>query len=287
MNAANSGPGGSLAARGFSGGAGQVRHFSPRLRRFRKIRRVACMVALLCGIKIAFHLLGLERIQVNQLFSALVASTVFLLGFLLSGVLTDFKESEKIPSEISTSLETLFLEIKAVTAFNSSANVGHSLVAVVDLGEALIAWLQLRIDQSCLLRVYWLTHGSVVDAATQFLTDSSTLKGRFFHELNIVLQRINRIRTIRDTTFVPLVYWMANIASFLLFAGLILAKSSSLPESVFFLGVISFLVLLLIRLIEDIDNPFGWSDVDSAEDVAIEVLVCTVDRLRAASRNPL
>ena len=43
------------------------------------------------------HVLGLERISVNQLFSAMVASTVFLLGFLLNGVLTDFKESEKIP----------------------------------------------------------------------------------------------------------------------------------------------------------------------------------------------
>jgi hypothetical protein len=277
----------SQGRKGSVGGVTQVRQLSPRRRRIRKVRRVALTVALLCGIKVAFHGLELEKLEVNQLFSAMVASTVFLLGFLLSGVLTDFKESEKIPAEISTILETLFLEIRAVPAFNASANVGPSLGAVVNLGEAMIAWLQLRIDQATLLKAYWRTHASVVEAATMFKADSSTLKGRFLQELAVVLQKINRIQTIRDTTFVPLVYWMANIASFLLFTGLIFAKSSNLAESVFFLGVISFLVLLLIRLIEDIDNPFGWSDLDSAEDVSIEVLAGTVDRLRAAIRDPL
>ena len=52
-----------------------------RSRRLRKIRSVFCQVLVLCGIKVAVHALGLERISVNQLFLAMVASTVFLLGF--------------------------------------------------------------------------------------------------------------------------------------------------------------------------------------------------------------
>ena len=76
-----------------AGASRATRLSSARSRRLRKIRSVFLQVLALCGIKVAVHVLGLERISVNQLFSAMVASTVFLLGFLLSGVLTDFKES--------------------------------------------------------------------------------------------------------------------------------------------------------------------------------------------------
>ena len=83
------------------------RPLSARRRRWRKVRGVAVQVLALCGLKLLLHRLGWELLSVSQLFSAMVASTVFLLGFLLSGVLTDFKESERIPAEIATALESL------------------------------------------------------------------------------------------------------------------------------------------------------------------------------------
>lgn len=73
---------------------------------------------------------------------------------------------------------------------------------------------------------------------------------------------------------------MADIAAILLFAGLVMAKSENLVESVFLLAVISFLVILLPRLIDDIDNPFGFADPDSAEDVCIDLLERAVERLQ-------
>lgn len=242
---------------------------------------MAFAVVILCLVKVAVHLLGLERIGVNQLFSALVASTVFLLGFLLSGVLQDFKESEKIPAELATSLESLSLEIRAIPAYNPGARVEIAQVAVVDLGQDVVGWLMGRIAKDLLLARYRDAHVAVVGAAVQFKGDASTLRGRLMQEMAIVLQKINRVQTIRDTTFVPLVYWMADIASVLLFAGLVMARSDNLPEAVFFLAVISFLVILLLRLIDDIDNPFDLADPNSAENVSIELLHQAVARLRA------
>jgi predicted membrane chloride channel (bestrophin family) len=253
-----------------------------RRSRIRKVRQVALQVAILCVIKTAVHFLGLERISVSQLFSALVASTVFLLGFLLSGVLTDFKESEKIPGEIATSLESLFLEISAIPIYNKDARVRPALSAVIQFGHNLLEWLIESINSDELLTSYHQTHSQIVLAAAQIKGDASTLRGRLMQDLAVVLQRINRVQQIRDTSFVPLVYWMAYTAAGLLFAGLILAKSTNLSESVFFLAVISFLVILLLRLIDDIDNPFGYSDPDSAEDISITILEAPMKRLRAS-----
>ena len=59
-----------------------------------------------------------------------------------------------------------------------------------------------------------------------------------------------------------------------------MARTENIAESVFFIAVISFIVILLLRLIDDIDNPFDFSDLDSAEDVSIELLELAVDRLK-------
>ena len=251
------------------------------MRRLRKIRWVVLRISFLCLVKVVVHQLGFELIAVNQLFSALVASTVFLLGFLLSGVLQDFKESEKIPGELATSLESLLLEIQAIPAYHPEARVGQAMVAVVGLGQAIVDWLHELMSTDQLLTHYRVVHREVVGAAVQFKGDASTLRGRLMAEMAVVLQKVNRIQQIRDTTFVPLVYWMADITALLLVAGLVMSKTDNILESVFFLAVISFVVILLLRLIDDIDNPFGASDPTSAEDVSIELLERAVERLKA------
>ena len=255
-----------------------------RLRRLRKVRGVFMQVLVLCGIKVTVHYCGLEQISINPLFSAVVASTIFLLGFLLNGVLTDFKESEKIPAELATSLQSLNLEIQAIQVYNPDAQVANALAAVTGLGQSLLDWLKERITTEQMLARHTQTHAEVVLAAVQIKGDASTLRGRLMQDLAVVLAKVNRVQAIRYTSFVPLVYWMADIAAVLLFAGLVMARAENLSEAVFFLAIISFIVILLLRLIDDIDNPFGLSDINSAENVSIEMLEKAVERLRAGAK---
>lgn len=165
-------------------------------------------------------------------------------------MLTDFKESEKIPAELATSLQTLNLEIQAIQAYHPEAQIAAALSAVTGLCQSL---------------------------------DASTLKGRLMQDPAVILAKIHRVQSIGDTSFVPLVYWMADIAAALLFVGLMMARANNLYESVFFLAVISFVVLILLRLINDIDNLFGLSDVNSAENVSIKLLEEAVGHLGAAA----
>ena len=86
------------------------------------------------------------------------------------------------------------------------------------------------------------------------------------------------MQAIRNITFVPLICWMADIAAVLLFAGLAKARSENFP-SLFFSGI-SFIVILLLRLI---DNFLVCSDINSAEGFSIELLEMAVDRLGPAA----
>ena len=65
------------------------------------------LVLAVALLKFLSHKLGFEIMELNALFTSLVAGTIFLIGFLISGVLSDYKESEKIPGEIASCLEAL------------------------------------------------------------------------------------------------------------------------------------------------------------------------------------
>ncbi len=73
----------------------------------RLLLRVGTIVVVVICAKFFVHFLGQEVISINPLFSGIVAANVFLMGFLLNGVLSDFKESERLPGELSACLENL------------------------------------------------------------------------------------------------------------------------------------------------------------------------------------
>lgn len=57
--------------------------------RLRLLLRVSAIVAVVLGAKLLVHHLGWEILSINSLFSGILAANVFLMGFLLSGVLAD------------------------------------------------------------------------------------------------------------------------------------------------------------------------------------------------------
>jgi predicted membrane chloride channel (bestrophin family) len=247
-------------------------------RRLLMLIKVSALVLAIGLAKLVAHQLGWEWMRPNPLVTSLVASTVFLMGFLLNGVLGDFKESEKLPGEIATSLETLGLEIQAIPSHNPVAQVGHHLEAVAELGDSILEWLLNRIPTAELLRRYQQTHGQVVQASVKL--GIPPLQARLMAETAQVLKLINRVEAIRETSFITLVYWLATAGIVLLSGSLIFTVTDVLQESIFFILVIAFLLIFLLRLIADIDNPFGHADANSAEDVSIDLLVATVLRLK-------
>jgi hypothetical protein len=247
-------------------------------RRLLMLIKVSALVLAIGLAKLVAHQLGWEWMRPNPLVTSLVASTVFLMGFLLNGVLGDFKESEKLPGEIATSLETLGLEIQAIPSHNPVAQVGHHLEAVAELGDSILEWLLNRIPTAELLRRYQQTHGQVVQASVKL--GIPPLQARLMAETAQILKLINRVEAIRETSFITLVYWLATAGIVLLSGSLVFTVTDVLQESIFFIIVITFLLIFLLRLIADIDNPFGHADATSAEDVSIELLVAAVLRLK-------
>jgi len=103
---------------------------------------------------------------------------------------------------------------------------------------------------------------------------------RLKQEQNNLRRALIRIHTIRETDFISSGYLIATSTSVLLLVGLVLARIEPFYESLFFVGVISYLLIYLLFLIRDLDNPFGHYDEGSLEDVSLRPIQDTVEELR-------
>jgi hypothetical protein len=242
----------------------------------RLLLRVGAIVLLVVCAKLVVHFLGWEVISINPLFSGIVAANVFLMGFLLSGVLSDFKESERLPGEVSACLENLVQEVSAIRMAKPVANVSPCLILLSQISNDLLSWFHKKHSSTELME-------HVNDLTPQFAMleqwTQGTLVARLKQEQSNLRRTIIRIHTIRETSFVSAGYLLADITTIFLCTGLILAKIEPFYESLFFVSIISYLMIFLLILIRDLDNPFGYYERYSGADVSLKPLIDTVSRL--------
>jgi hypothetical protein len=112
---------------------------------------------------------------------------------------------------------------------------------------------------------------------------SNTL-ARLKQEVGTLRRTVIRVHTIRETSFISSGYLLADVTTTFLCLGLVLVKIGAQYESLFLVGVISFLMIYLRMLIGDLDNPFGYYEKVSEADVSlkpIEDLLARIDKPQA------
>lgn len=237
--------------------------------------RVSVIVSLVIGAKFIIHFLGWEILSINPLFSGIIAANVFLMGFLLNGVLSDFKESERLPGELSACLENLIQEVRGIRLAKPEAKISPCIILISGLSQDILSWFHKKHRTSELLEhVNELTpQFAMMEQWTQ-----AALVARLKQEQSNLRRTLTRIHTIRETSFVSSGYLLADLITILLCGGLIFAKIEPFYESLFFVGVISYLMIYLLMLIMDLDNPFGYYENSSGEDVSLKPLEDTIKR---------
>lgn len=236
------------------------------------------VVAAVLVAKFAAHWMEWEFLSLNPLLSGIVASNVFLMGFLLSGVLGDFKESERLPGELAASLETLSDEAQCLHQRTRDPVAADFHGYVVGLAESIHRWL-LRRERTVAVMDRLSGMNGVLLAVEPLLAANYVVRIR--QEQSALRRMLIRIHTIRETSFVSSGYLIAESITALLLLGLVFVRIDPFSESLFFVGVITFFLTYLILLIRDLDNPFGYVDASSTEDVSLKPLEDLIPRLRS------
>lgn len=226
---------------------------------------------LIVALKLVIHRLGWEFINVGSLFTTMVSANIFLIGFLISGVLVDYKEAEKIPGEIASSLETINDECSIIIK-NKNAKVAKDCQNYIgQLCSGIVNWFYKKEKTGELLnKISGLNH---YYGEFEPLTQANFI-ARMKQEQSTIRRLVNRAHAIRETSFNQSAYSISELITIVLAIGLILAKVEPFYEGVFFVAFIPFVMIYMILLIKDLDNPFDYysKDKEATDEVSLKHL---------------
>ncbi len=219
--------------------------------------KVVPILILVTFLKFLSHEFGLEIMELNALFTSLVAGTIFLIGFLISGVLSDYKESEKIPSELAASMRTLFDDTCTIFKGKNSATALRFIEFQKSFTDLLTDWFYKKERTHALLKKISGMNDFFVDFENEGIQAPYIIKLK--NEQSSIRKMILRIDTIRDTDFIGSAYAIVETMGFLIALGLIVIKIEPFYASLFFTLLVTFLISYMFLLIKDLDNPFDYS----------------------------
>lgn len=82
--------------------------FRSLARSWRSALVAALAVPLVVGLKLLVSHLDIEFVELNALFTSIIAGGIFLFGVILAGAMSDYKESERIPAELISGCESIY-----------------------------------------------------------------------------------------------------------------------------------------------------------------------------------
>jgi len=234
---------------------------------------------VLVGIaKCVVSALGLEDIEINPLYTGLVAGNIFLLGFLLSGVLSDFKEAEKLPVELTASLESIADELLSIHKMKDSPQALAGVRHVSATVDSIVGWLHGRITLAPVM-----AHVSAFNGVFASL-EEQTQPGyitRIKGEQNAVRRMIMRINAIRGTSFVAAGFTVAALTSVLLITLLLFIDVAPVVTDTILICILTFLLVYVLLLVRDLDNPFEYEigEISGSAEASLEPLIALQGRL--------
>jgi hypothetical protein len=233
--------------------------------------KIMPLVFLVAILKFLSHRFGFEIMELNALFTSLIAGTIFLIGFLISGVLSDYKESEKIPSELSSSLKTLLDDTYTIFKSKNSEKALQFIEFQHSFFDSIMAWFYKKEKTKILLEKISGMNDFFIELDKEGIQPAYIIKMK--NEQVNIRKIILRIDTIRDTSFVGSAYAIVEAMGFLTALGLIIIRIEPFYAALFLISLVTFLISYMFFLIKDLDNPFDFAEKgESGTEVSLKPL---------------
>lgn len=218
----------------------------------------------LSALKIIFFQFSWDIISLSLIpfIASILTGIIFLLGIMLAGVLTDYKESEKIPSELANSLSTIWQE----------ACIQKENLAKSNQNNACIFLQKKLYDFVDKFKSDFLTGRSdaikdLVNIVDSFSDDflrmdnagvPATFTSRIRNEQANIRRLLFRIEAIRDSSFLPSLLHVVEVVIVLFTIVMLFLKIDPMINGVILLFFYGFLLTSILLVLEDLDNPFGY-----------------------------
>ena len=236
---------------------------------YRVAVETVAIVAVLVGIRAVIWNLGLTGMSTTPLASSIIGGGVFVMGLVVAGTLSDYRDAERAPTDIAASLYALLREAEAmnhvwgkpdltllrnrliavVTNLRSDINAGNTRdcqEAVEELSGSLLELEESDVPANYIVRL----------RAEQASLRKATL--RMYH--------------IQREAFLPSAKAMITSLVLIILVMLMFTDMGGQLESLVTLGFLAFFFVYLLRIINVIDKPFKVGKERTDDDVSLFLL---------------
>jgi hypothetical protein len=206
---------------------------------------------------------------------------VFLIGFMLAGVMTDFKESEKIPADLACSLETIDETFTHVAAAKPNVDLATLRRGLLDTVNHLLSWMH---GLTPLETMFAKLSALAVHCQALEKAGATPYSIRALNEVHGVRRIVSRMSVISRTSFIQSGYALLDTITAVILGLLMIAKFKSPLAEFVLVAFVALIYIYMIRLIRDIDDPFEYEPggIRGAAEVDLVVLQEYRERLSQA-----
>lgn len=233
------------------------------------------LTLLLLGIKYILHAFGWEIIPLDRLHSTVISGIIFVIGFILSATIRDYKEAERIPSEAAAALENISEDIKSIKANYPKFDLNEYQTQLRKVAKSLSADLRNSKSHTARMQLHELNrlNGKMEKAGVpaNFIVKIKQQEA----SLTRHLYRVNYIQRINFIPSASILAWSIITIGISL---LILTEMDSTLGSMIVTGSLIFILLYVSNLIQVIKTPFQ-DEGKTKDDVSLFLLEQTVRHL--------
>jgi hypothetical protein len=236
---------------------------------YRLILDTAIVVAVLVAIRVALWFVGIEGMSPGPLVASIVAGGVFVMGLMIAGTLSDYRDAERAPADLAAGLYAILRECESMhSVWTKPAlpDLRRRLVAIV---AALRSDINAGNSRTC--------QAAIEDLSQSFLEMENTdvpanYIVRMRQEQAGLRKSLLRVYHIQREEFLPSAYVMIMSVVAIILALLMITDFDGLGQSLVTLAFLSFFFIYLLRLLNVISSPFKVGQERTDDDVSLFLL---------------
>jgi hypothetical protein len=248
------------------------------LANYRVAVEAAVVVAVLVAIRAILWGLGVEGMDVSPLASSIVAGGVFVMGLVVAGTLSDYRDAERAPTDLAAGLYAVLRECESMHAVWGIGNLPALRQRLIAIVVTLRADINAGSTREC--------QAAIEDLSQSFLELENTdvpanYIVRLRQEQAGLRKSLLRVYHIQREEFLPSA--MAMIISLVVVILLVVMFTNlgGFAESLVTLAFLAFFFLYLLRLLTVINKPFKAGHERTDDDVSLFLLNEFVVRAKA------
>ena len=251
---------------------------------YRVVVQTALIVAALVGIRAILWAAGVEGLAVSPLASSIVAGGIFVMGLVVAGTLSDYKDAERAPTDLASGLYAIMRECESMHEVWKKPDLSALRTRLIAVVTTLRADINAGDTRTC--------QAAVEDLSETFLElEESDVPANYVVRLRQeqagLRKAVLRVYHLQREEFLPSAYALIVTFVLVILTLVMFTNFDGHIESLVTVGFLSFFFISLLRLLNIIDKPFKVGTERTEDDVSLFLLSEFVVQAQAAEEGEI